>query len=314
MLLKLLKQLGTTRREAAPAAQPLQASAAKPRPKADFFLCDAFSRRPDAIRIVDVGAMSLGPGTDAYAALLRQDLARVVGFEPVAEQCARLETIHGPRHKFLPYCIGSGGAGTFYVTNTAMTSSLYPPNSELLAMFHGIEELTRVVRTETVETRRLDDLRDVLGEVDYLKLDVQGAELDVLRGAGKVLEQVAVVHTEVEFVPLYRDQPLFADVDAELRRNGFAFHRFPGVAARALAGTPPEIGAAGASQMLWADAVYVKDLRRLGAMDPPKLLALAVILHDVYKSLDLCHLVLEAHDRGEGGRLAAAYRARLSNP
>jgi len=57
----------------------------------------------------------------------------------------------------------------------------------------------------------------------------------------------------------------------------------------------------------------VKDFSRLGAMDAPKLLALAVI-HDVYRSLDLCHLVLEVHDRREGGRLAAAYRARLSNP
>jgi FkbM family methyltransferase len=314
MLLKLLKQLAGRRPEPSPAGQAIGAPAAKPRPAGDFFLCDALPERPDAIRVVDVGAMSLGPGTDAYGVLLRQGLAHVVGFEPVAEQCARLAAIHGAQHTFLPYCIADGKPRTFYVTNTAMTSSLYAPNTELLAMFEGIEELTRVVRTETVETRRLDDLRELLGDVDYLKLDVQGGELQVLRGAAKVLEQAVVVHSEVEFVPLYRDQPLLADVDAELRHNGFVFHKFAGGAAKPLAGTPPEIGPAGASQLLWADAIFVKDFMRLGAMAPRKLLALAVILHDVYKSRDLCHFVLETHDRKKGGRLAAAYRARLSNP
>ena len=41
--------------------------------------------------------------------------------------------------------------------------------------------------------------------------------LQVLRGATNLLNRICVVESEVEFVPLYVNQPLFADVDAELR-------------------------------------------------------------------------------------------------
>ena len=54
-----------------------------------------------------------------------------------------------------------------------------------------------VERTE-METRRLDDLLpQIPGRgVDYLKIDVQGFELSVLKGAEQALKEVLVIHTE----------------------------------------------------------------------------------------------------------------------
>jgi hypothetical protein len=79
-------------------------------------------------------------------------------------------------------------------------SSLLEPNMALLDQFTGFAELFRVVATRPVATRRLDDVPQAAG-ADYLKLDVQGAELMVLDGAAETLRSVLVVHTEAEFAP-----------------------------------------------------------------------------------------------------------------
>lgn len=73
--------------------------------------------------------------------------------------------------------------------------------------------------------RRLDTF-DV--SPDFIHADVQGAELAVLRGAGKLLDDVRGVWLEVSHVPLYADQPLADDVSAFLVQQGFRLtHRVP---------------------------------------------------------------------------------------
>jgi hypothetical protein len=56
---------------------------------------------------------------------------------------------------------------------------------------------------------------------EALKLDVQGLELAVLRGAGAALDRVLLVESEVEFNLLYERQPLFGEIDEFLRQRGF---------------------------------------------------------------------------------------------
>jgi FkbM family methyltransferase len=57
--------------------------------------------------------------------------------------------------------------------------------------------------------------------VDVLWMDVQGAELRVLRGMGELLRTVRIIHTEVEFRSIYSGQALFPEVDGFLRAAGF---------------------------------------------------------------------------------------------
>jgi hypothetical protein len=79
-----------------------------------------------------------------------------------------------------------------------------------------------VVGSEEVEVARLDDL-DVLrsGERAYLKLDVQGMELEVLRGAAGTLGSTRVVEAELSAIELYDGQALIEQVIEHLRGSGF---------------------------------------------------------------------------------------------
>ena len=277
-----------------------------------FSILELLPEPPPAIHIVDVGAHSYGEEKDPYAPLVAKVPARIVGFEPVAEELERLKAMYGSRRTCLPYVVGDGSRGTFRVCADTGTSSLYEPNMPLLDLFQNLPPLCRVVGRQEVQTVRLDDVEEVRG-ADYLKLDVQGGEGNVLRGAPRLLEQIVAVHTEVEFVPLYQDQPLFADIDQLLRAHGFLFHRFAGAAGRAfrpvlMSNDPTQ----GISQWLWADAVYVKSFLELDRLPAAKLLKLAIILHELYQSYDLCALVLRHFDAAAQGGLCQAYLNRLT--
>ena len=108
-------------------------------------------------------------------------------------------------------------------------------------------------------------------------------------------------------------QPLFADLDVALRAHGFVFHTFRGFGQRAFApfvvdGNP----ARGINQILWADAVYVRDWMALEALSPDRLCRYAALVHGLYGSYDLAHRVIAALEAA-GGRqgITARYRALL---
>lgn len=262
---------------------------------------------PPRIKIVDVGAMSLGEEKDPYARLMKTVPTEVIGFEPVARECESLNLRARPGCSYLPYAVGDGTEQVFYECQFPMTSSLLEPNEELLAMFHELGDVTRVVEKRRVQTVRLDDVPEVKG-TDYLKLDVQGGELMVLRGAIATLRDILVLHTEIEFVPMYKNQPLFSDIDAFLRSQGLVLHKISGMkgATFKLPGIDVEL-AGTVNQMMWGEAVYVRDFMKLGELSAAALLKLATILHENYGSCDLAAVVLEAHDRKAGSSLTDHY-------
>jgi FkbM family methyltransferase len=84
--------------------------------------------------------------------------------------------------------------------------------------------------------RRLDDviMADGMSWPDFLKLDLQGAELDCLAGAPLALEHAQAVLLEVSFIPLYAEMPLCADVVAFMNDKGFRLYDIVGLLRRPL--------------------------------------------------------------------------------
>ncbi len=259
------------------------------------------------IEICDVGAMQ--EGEERYAALMTYDLARVTGFEPNPVELAKLNASGKSNTQYLPYFLGKGGPATFHITRYHGCCSLYEPNPAVINQFTAISSEEQignfwVKRTEPVETHRLDDVEG-LPALDYIKLDIQGAELDVLQNGVNKLKSVSVIELEVEFVQLYKNQPLFGDVQVFLASQGFVLHKFLDIAGRCyrpwLIDNNPQ---SPLSQVLWADAIFVRNVFDLSVYSNDQLLKTAAILYHVYNSYDLAYILLAEYDRRTSANIA----------
>ena len=179
----------------------------------------------DPLVVVDVGARwGAGERWRRFGPRVR-----VIGFDPDAEECARLTAAEPPGHMvtYVPVALGPrAGTATLHTTAEPGCSSLYPPVEELVVRRPDLSVIaprgTTEVRLETLDGWLAAS--DLPG-VDVVKLDTQGSELGVLEGAERALESVRLLEIEVEFNELYVGQPLFGDVDRFLRSRGFVLWR-----------------------------------------------------------------------------------------
>ena len=267
------------------------------------------------LRCIDVGALQLAGEKEPWIRWAEEGCAEVLGFEPIKDECDQINEqalATGAKLRCLPLGLGDGKVHTLHITNVPMTSSLFRPARSTVDLFQALGDLMQVVREECIKTHRLDDIEDAKSS-DFLKLDVQGAELMIMEHGISVLEDVSVIQCEVEFVELYEGQPLQADVDAFLRSQGFLFHRFAYTAERAL--KPMMLTGdcnIAMSQMLWGDAIYIRDFRNIEDWSRHQLKAAAFLMHSLYGSFDLTHLILRELDRRQSSDLVNCYLMALA--
>lgn len=263
------------------------------------------------VKIVDIGANPLTDGAAPYERLLLAGDADIIGFEPNPEALAKLNERKGPNETYLPHAIGDGKRHTLSFCQAPGMTSLLTPNRQVLELFHGFPDWGKVIGTEEVDTRRLDDIVETDG-IDMVKIDIQGGELMALSHGRKRLKTTLVIQTEVEFLPMYEDQPLFSDVDIFLRKQGFMLHRFYPLVSRVMQPLLIDNNIyEGLSQAFWADAIFMRDITRLDLLSDQQLLKMSAILHDCYGSIDVVLHLLSEHDRRTNGRLAPTYLAAL---
>jgi FkbM family methyltransferase len=166
--------------------------------------------------LIDAGA---NKGQFAAAARGLNPALVVRAFEPLPGPRAQFASVLQGDTIVYPFALGLAPARlNFFVTSRADSSSLLRPGSGQKAAYD-----VDLDHEETVEVVRLDEVLDVAalpGPVLF-KLDVQGAELDALRGSEGVLSQIAHVYLEGSFVELYEGQPLVSEIMPFLKEKGF---------------------------------------------------------------------------------------------
>jgi FkbM family methyltransferase len=266
---------------------------------------------PRSLVVADVGAALFGE-MPPYQPLMDAELARLIAIDADQRHVERLRAHWGQAAEVIACAVGDGRYHTLHVCHegSGMTS-LLEPDPESLAFFNLFPKFGAVERTEQIATRRLDDLWNV-PPIDFLKLDIQGSELMVLRNGWGKLAQCAAIQAEVSFVTLYKNQPTFAAIDIELRQHGFIPHRFRQVKAWSIAPTmrnnDPRLPF---HQLLEGDVVYIRDLVHPGTMTVEQIRKLALLAHYMLGSPDLaarCILILQARGALPAGTVDQYYR------
>jgi FkbM family methyltransferase len=166
--------------------------------------------------VLDVGA-----NAGQYAGRLRDDGYEgvIVSFEPLAEAYERLESASADDptwHTMRVALAAEPGTATIHVSANSYSSSFLPIEDRHV---HAAPDAA-YVGTELVDVVTLDRLALPPG-VTMLKMDVQGTEPSVLRGARELLSRVVAVEAELSLVPIYEGQDLAPTVCQQLRDAGF---------------------------------------------------------------------------------------------
>ncbi len=174
---------------------------------------------PGLETVVDIGA---NRGQFSLAVRHWAPNARVFAFEPLAEASARFKRVFDSDEKVTLHQAAIGakaGESVIHVAASDDSSSLLPISDMQEKLFPRTGE----VRREKIRVGRLADfvLPDDIIEPAMLKLDVQGYELEALRGCEDLLDSFSQVYVECSFVPLYTGQALADEVIAWLRERGF---------------------------------------------------------------------------------------------
>lgn len=154
-----------------------------------------------------------------------------IGFEPDREECDRLnaaaaENSHPWRSlRYIPAALGKTDAmATLNLYSQRGCSSLLEADNELARLFSR-DDYYRLEDRIELSLSPLDEAAEAGGFDDavYLKIDVQGYEMEVFAGAEKLLtNSLQAIRTEVSFLPIYKQQPLFHDVARHLEAFGFS--------------------------------------------------------------------------------------------
>ena len=249
-------------------------------------------------KILEVGAHPYGEFNESFHILLDHfPGSEIYAFEVDKEECEKLNKSCKKGMKFFPIALGKKReTRKFYETYMPVCSSLYKPKQKFLELYNNLN-IAYLKNTTEIDTISVDEFSKShnLEYVDFIKIDIQGAELDVFKGGVKTLEKTLMIVSEVEWVEQYIDQPLFGDVSSFLKKQDFMLHKFLGFGTRSLRPIILNQNKNFGSQCFWSDALFIRHILNVSKLSDRDLIKSAILSY-IYKSPDLTHFYLRKFD------------------
>lgn len=119
---------------------------------------------------------------------------------------------------------------TLYITKKKELSSLLKPNyTQIIKLEYPSEIINwNIVSEEKIKTQSLESFlkKNNIKKIDYIKLDTQGTEFEIIKGLNNYINKVGIIKIEVEFLELYKSQKLFPEIHKFLEKNNFKLQYF----------------------------------------------------------------------------------------
>jgi len=166
-------------------------------------------------------------GADPVTKWLRaRKKVRTIGVEPESTGLDALKKTNAYDFIITQALSDTIGTAPLYITKAKGWCSLLKPDVAAITNIATQRCLTKrpfeIVKTETIAVTTLDTIKDTLPNIDYLQIDVQGAELSVLKGAIATLQSIAMIELEVRFTPIYEQESFFPEIYTFLKEHGFS--------------------------------------------------------------------------------------------
>jgi len=181
------------------------------------------------LRFFDIGARGgFDPGLWPFAFA-----TEAVGFEPdpvAFEKLAGAPETFWKKTQILPVAIGGeNGMRTLHLPADPQAASLLGP-SELTGPARTKDHFFKINETLEVETQTMDHVLQGANGMppEYLKIDIEGAELEVLKNSPQTVKHLLAVKVEVAFDHFRAGQPMAADIMSFLESAGFVLMDFTG--------------------------------------------------------------------------------------
>ncbi len=267
-----------------------------------------FIKPETPIQICDIGASPVDK-TDFIEELLMNTNSKLIGFEPNKNEFQKLDK-NSSKKKYYDFAIGDGTEKILNVCKAVGMSSFLKPDLNYLKNFYGFEKWSEIIYKIKVRTEKLTDIKD---GIDFLKIDVQGYESEIIKHGKDKIKECLVVQLETSPTPLYKDEATFASTIVQLEKLGFSLHMFNNLNTRSFKPTiiskNPYIGL---HHLFQLDCVLIKNLKIIETYNTDNLKKLILILFHSFKSYDLVDYLVRLLDKKTNNKNIDKFRNILS--
>jgi len=241
------------------------------------------------LTIVDVGAAG---GMHDRWSHLKTSINSIL-FEPDPEEFKKLNLDQNNTSLVINSALSDQNKEVrFHVCKWQEVSSIYKPNLKVLSKYQDVDRFT-VSKVITLQADSLNNLLEKyrITEVDFMKIDTQGSELEILQGASNFLDGIIGLEVEVEFIKIYQDQPLFPEVDRFIKSHGFSLIDMK----RTFWKRKNADDGSNKGQLVYADSLYFKEpeqVMKSANLSKEKIIK-SINLYLVYGYVDLAISLLE---------------------